>query len=63
MSAYNFINEYFPGWNIINSKGLYGNHGTMIIQDGETKLRVHLNMNGASDWKDSDVTVSYVEAV
>lgn len=61
MSAYNFINEYFPGWDVLGDVIIENNHGKLIIRDGDAKLCVHLNMNGASDWKDSDVTVSYFE--
>lgn len=61
MSAYDFICEYFPGWEVLGDAITENGHGKIIIRDGDAKLCVHLNMNDASDWKDSDVTVSYFE--
>ena len=61
MSAYDFINEYFPGWEVVGfALGGY-NHGTVLIRDGEVELKVHVDMNDAVVWHDSDVTPSYVE--
>jgi hypothetical protein len=61
MSAYDFINEYFPGWEVVGfTLGSY-NQGTVLIRNGEVELKVHVDMNDAVVWQDSDVAPSYVE--
>lgn len=61
MSAYDFINEYFPGWEVVGFNLGSSNHGTVLIRNGEVELKVHVDMNDAVVWQDSDVTPSYVE--
>ena len=61
MSAYNFINEYFPGWQVVGFATTGYGGGKLLIQDGNVILCIHVNMNGAANWTDSDVTPSYVE--
>jgi hypothetical protein len=61
MSAYDFINEYFPGWEVVGFTLNGYNQGTVLIRDGEVDLKVHVDMNDAVVWQNSDVTPSYVE--
>lgn len=61
MSAYNFINEYFPGWDVCGFLRNGTNKGRVLIRNKRTVLAVHVDMNGATLWNDSDVTPSHVE--
>ena len=65
MSAYKFVNEYFGGWDVYKFERKTSAVGFIELVDPATdvKVRVMLDMNGASNWEDSDVTASMVEGI